>query len=481
VPVGKTSAVPPEPISDAPTPVDRAVALTLVIVSASATGTAVFRWFFAPGRAALLTIGFATLALVLFRERWRRALDMRTVLVLTLALSALAVARWPRDSTDVWSYAAYGRMTAEYGASPYLHTPSDFPNDVVTRRVKPMWQDTESVYGPLWNGTSAAVVGVTHTDRRATRIVFQSMAALSVLLAVLLIARRTRDPAAAALIGLNPLVIYSVINGGHNDALVGLALLAAVLLATRERFALAGIAIAVAASVKIVALLGLAALVVWIWRKRGLRPAMVTTGVAGGAVALGYALTGGLDGLAPLREARFHISHNSIWLLADSEGRTNLFGLDRVYRFSPDYLNSAAVLSTVVVLLLAAVLVLGRLRDRTPALVVGSALIAYLLAATYVLPWYAAWVLPVLVLEWRTGLSRLVLAQSALYLLAYQYKLRWPGTVPFRLLFAGSAVVVFFQLAIIVGLVVMVVRQVRPRRERVEPTERPTPVPARVN
>jgi hypothetical protein len=477
----KTSAVRPDPTTDAPSSVDRAVALTLVLISASATGTAVFKWFFAPGRAALLTIGFVALAAVVFRERWRRALSMRTVLVLTLALSALAVARWPRDSTDVWSYAAYGRMTAEYGASPYLHTPSDFPNDIVARRVRPMWQDTESVYGPLWNGMSAAVVGVTHTDGRATRIAFQSIAALSVLAAVVLIARRTRDAGAAALIGLNPLVIYSVVNGGHNDALVGLALLAGVLLAMRERFALAGIAVAVAASVKIVALLGLAALAVWIWRKRGLRPATITTAVAGGAVGLGYALTGGLAGLAPLREARFHISRNSIWLLADSEGRTNLFGLGRFYRFSPEYLDSAARLSTLVVLVFAAILVWGRLRDRTPALVVGSALVAYLLAATYVLPWYAAWVLPVLVLEWRSGLSRLMLGLSALYVIAYQYKQGWPGKVPFRLLFAGNALVVFSELVIIVGLVVMSVRQARPRRERVEPVERPAPVPARVN
>ena len=479
--VTRLFAVRPDQTSDAPTPADRALALILVLVSASATGTAVFQWFFAPGRAALLTIGFAGLALVLFRPRWRRALSMRTVVVLTLALSGLAVARWPRDSTDVWSYAAYGRMTAEYGASPYLHTPSDFPNDRVTRRVKPIWQDTESVYGPLWNGISAVVVGVTHIDARATRIAFQTLAALSVFLAVLLIARRTRDPAAAALIGLNPLVIYSVVNGGHNDALVGLGLLAAVLLATRERFALAGIALAVAASVKIVALLGLAALAVWIWRKRGVRPAAITIAVTGSAVSLGYALTGGLDGIAPLREARLQISHNSIWLLAHSQGRTNLFGLDRFYRFSPEYLDSAATWSTVLVLVLAAVLVWGRLRDRTPALVVGSALVAYLLAATYVLPWYAAWVLPVLVLEWRSGLAKLVLAQSALYLLAYQYRQGWPGTVPFRLLFAGNAVTVFFELAMIVGLVVMAVRQARPKRAPAEQAERTAPVPARVN
>lgn len=471
----------PDATSDRPTLADRAIALTLVLVSAAATGIVTYRTFFGVGRAALLAIGFVALAFVLFRARWRRALGIGTVLPLTVLVLVIAVARWPKNSTDLWAYAAYGRMTAEYGASPYRHTASDFPNDRAARRVKPIWEDTESVYGPLWNGISAAVVNVTETRRLATRIAFQSLAALSVFLAVLLVARRTRDPAAAALIGLNPFVVYGVVNGGHNDALVGLAVLAGVLLATRERFILAGLAIAVAASVKIVALLGLAGLAVWLWCKRGPRPAAIATAVAGGAVSAGYALSGGLDGLTPLREARLHISRNSIWLLADSEGRTNLFGLGRFYRFSPDYLSFAATLSTVVVLVLAVVLVAGRLRDRTPVLIVGSVLVAYLLAGSYVLPWYAAWVIPLLVLEWRAGLTRPVLAWSALYLLAYQYRQGWPHTIPFRLLFAGNAVVVFFELVIIVGLVVMVVRRRRPRRERVEAAEPPSPVPARVD
>ena len=243
-----------------------------------------------------------------------------------------------------------------------------------------MWQNTSSVYGPLWNGISAGVVSVTHTSSQSTRMWFQSLAALSVFLAVLLIARRTRSPGAVALIGLNPLIIYDVVNGGHNDALVGLALLVGVLLASRERFALAALAIALGALVKLVALLGLVALIVWILRKRGVHPAAIATGVGGGVIAVGYALSGGLDALTPLRDARLQMSRNSIWLLSNSEGRTNLFGFGRVHSFSHDFLQSAATLSAITIFLLAAVLVAGHLRDKTPALVVGGALVAYLLA-----------------------------------------------------------------------------------------------------
>jgi alpha-1,6-mannosyltransferase len=465
---------------DAPTAADRGIALTLVLVSVCTTALVTARRFSTANRAGLLALAFAALALALIVGRWRRALRMPIVVALSAVLLVVGVARWPRDSTDVWSYAAYGRMVSHYGASPYRHVPVEYSNDRAIRRVKPTWQNTSSVYGPVWNGISAGVVSVTQTHLQSTRIWFQTLAALSVFLSVLLIARRTRSPAAVALIGLNPLVIYDVVNGGHNDALVGLALLVGVLLASRERFKLAALAIALGALVKLVALLGLVALIVWIVRKRGVRPAAIATGVGGGVIAAGYALSGGFDALTPLREARLQMSRNSIWLLSNSEGRTNLFGLGRV-QFSHDFLQTATTLSTIMVIVLAGVLMAGRLRDNTPTLVVGSAVVAYLLAGAYVLPWYAAWALPVLVLEWRSGLTRLVLAQSALYLIAYQYRQGVPASLPYRAIFATNVALVLFELTIIVALVVMIVRQRRPERARVEAAAPPTPVAARLD
>ena len=464
----------------APTTVDRVTVLSLVLVSAAATTTAVGSRFASIGTAGLLTVAFVTLGLAVGVGRWRRALGMRTVLVVTVALLAVAVTYWPRDSTDIWSYAAYGRMVSHYGASPYRHVPVEYPNDRATRRVRPMWQNTASVYGPLWNGISAGVVAFANTDIYSTRILFQGLAALSVFLAALLVARRTRAPAAVALFGLNPLVIYDIVNGGHNDALVGLALLAGVLLATRERFVLAAVVIALGALVKLAALLGLVALVVWIWRRRGSRPALISSAVSGGVVVLGYAVSGGLDALKPLREARLQMSRNSIWLLAGSDGRARLFGFDRP-PLTTHFLRPMATVSIIAVLVLAAVLVASRLRDRTPTLVVGSAVVAYLLASMYVLPWYAAWALPVLVLEWRSGLARLVLAQSALFLVSYQYRQGFPGSLPYQALFVSNIVLVLFELTIIVALVVAAVRPRRPERSRVEKSRPPLPAAARID
>ncbi len=473
--------MPPDPAgADAPTVADRVTVLTLVLVSASATAITIAREFSSLGRAGLLALAFAALGLALGVERWRRALGMRTVFVVALALLVVAVTYWPRNSSDIWAYAAYGRMVSHYGASPYRHVPVEYPNDRAVRRVKPMWQNTPSVYGPLWNGISAGVVAFANTDIHSTRLIFQGLAALSVFLAALLVARRTRAPAAVALIGLNPLVVYDIVNGGHNDALVGLALLAGVLLATQERFKLAALCIALGALVKLVALLGLVALVVWIWRRRGPRPAIASAGLAGGVVAAGYAVSGGFDALKPLEAARLQMSRNSIWLLSGSHGRARLFGLDRV-PLSPEFLRPVATLSIIAVLVLAGVLVASRLHDRTPTLVVGSALVAYLLASMYVLPWYVAWALPVLVLEWRSGLTRLVLAQSALSLVAYQYRQGFPASFAYQTLFASNVVLVLFELSIIVALVVTIVRPRRPAGVRVEAAVPPSPVAARLD
>src|SRR5260370_16153158 len=95
-------------------------------------------------------------------------------------------------------------MVSGYGASPYRHVPVEFSNDRAIRRVKPMWQNTSSVYGPLWNGISAGVVSVTHTSSQSTRMWFQSLAAVLVFLRDVLITRLTRRPTPVAFSGFQP-------------------------------------------------------------------------------------------------------------------------------------------------------------------------------------------------------------------------------------------------------------------------------------
>ena len=365
----------------------------------------------------LALAGFATM---LIGQHRQPVVGARILACIIAGLLIVAVVIAPRQSLDTRSYAMYGRMVSHYHVSPYTHQPSDFPSDPIAKRVSRFWQNVPSVYGPTFTVLSAAGMWVAGSSPLFARLFFQGLAALAVALALLLIYRKTGDIAAVACLGLNPVVIVSVVNGGHNDALVGLAVLGAVVLALDERWALAGFVLALGAMVKIVALLSLAGLVLWAWRRRGLRTASTAAAVGAGSVLVGYALCGGRAVLAPLRIARLEVSGGSIWNLPRHNMMADLMedGL-RGKAAGLIARGRIAEISLLVVIALLLVVVLPRLRDPTPTLAAGGAVLAYLLAGAYVLPWYAFIVLPALSLHWKSRLNLLVTALAALLVAAY--------------------------------------------------------------
>ena len=150
------------------------------------------------------------------------------------------------------------------------------------------------MYGPLWTWLSAAgTATVARTSFLAARVYFQTLAAIAAALCLWLIWRRTRSPAAVAFLGVNPVIVISIVNGGHNDALVGLGVLAGVLLLIAERPAWAAIVFGLAVLVKISALLPIAAVCLWVWRRNGLRSAAKLGGVIVACVLVGFAVSGG--------------------------------------------------------------------------------------------------------------------------------------------------------------------------------------------
>ncbi len=262
--------------------------------------------------APFLFVNLAALGALLVLERRHPTLQRGVVLTVAAALLVLAVAMPERRSRDLWSYAVYGRMVAEHGLNPYTHTPDDVAGDAFADRINPVWHDRICVYGPLFVGLAAGVVTVTGTSAVATRLAFQGLAALAVLLALVIIDRRKRDPAAVALVALHPAVLLYGVGGGHNDALVGLAVLGACLLALDRRPVWAGLCVAAAALIKAVAGLAVVPLALWVWRRHGRRPA-VTLAAVGAGVAVAGQLTGGRAALDSLAGLRGEVSWSSLW------------------------------------------------------------------------------------------------------------------------------------------------------------------------
>ena len=320
------------------------------------------------------------------------------VVVLAGALLVVAVAV-PPVGHDMWSYAMYGRIVSAHHASPYTHVPADYPKDPLLSLVG--WRHTPSVYGPAFVAVAAAGTSVTGGSELANRLFFQGIEALALAATMVLVWRRTRDPAALAFVGLNP-ALLAVVTDGHNDMLVGLAILAGALLVTDERPQAAGAVLATGALVKVVALLPLAALLVWAWRKWGFTKALGMGAVAGACLAVAYTVAGGTAALDPvLTAAGTRTSRSSIWGLLDlADGQRG-------------------TLSLTLVAALVAVVILLSIRTASAAWLAGAVMLAFLFAAQYVLPWYVAWGLPVLGLVWRSRLAFLAAVQAALLALAY--------------------------------------------------------------
>ncbi|HEX9315228.1 MAG TPA: glycosyltransferase 87 family protein, partial [Actinomycetota bacterium] len=247
----------------------------------------------------LLIAASAAFAFLLVMEARRPLLDPKLILWSSIVLIAIAVVVPPRESADVWSYAMYGRMVDHFHANPYRVSPLTFSGDPWFWRVSVWWQDTRTVYGPAFTGVSALGMHLAGSSALRARLFFQLLTGASVVAALVLLYRRRVEPAALVFLGLSPVMVVSVVNGAHNDALVGLAALGAVVALSRRSRVVAGIALGLAALVKLIALLPAAALIVWLWRREGRAAALRVGAVIGGIVGAGYLLIGGLPALAP--------------------------------------------------------------------------------------------------------------------------------------------------------------------------------------
>jgi len=231
---------------------------------------------------------------------------------------------------------------------------------------------------------------------------------------LVLVHRRLRDPMAVAFLGVNPVTVIAVVNGAHNDALIGLALLGGVLLVAAKRPAWAGAAMALGALVKVTALLPLAAVGLWVWRRHGPRAAAALAGVAGAVTAAGILLAGGPIVLEPLREAALRFSNGSVWkaprrwLTSAVDGSVG--DVTEATRLTGRVLSTVALVCVVGL----TVLVLRRVHRPGAAQVVGVSVLAYMLLGAYVLPWYLAWSLPALALCWRWPLAWLAVAHAGI-------------------------------------------------------------------
>ena len=189
-------------------------------------------------------------------------LSIRLVTLAIAVQTAVALAVPPSATEDLWWYAIYGRILAIYHASPYTHVAASYPHNPLLPLVGHTWRHTPSVYGPAFSALSGVVAILFGPSQLATRVFYQGLAAAALIGACIFVWRRTRSAEAVAFLALNPLTALYLVNGGRNDILVALSLVAAVVLVTRKHPVAGGVVGGLGALVKLTGLVGVVALCV---------------------------------------------------------------------------------------------------------------------------------------------------------------------------------------------------------------------------
>lgn len=387
-----------------------------------------------------------------------------------LATAAFAVMP-PVGSADHLNYAAYGRMVLT-GHDPYTTRAVDLPADPVMRAVQE-WRDTPSVYGPIATGQQALASWIGGDSVRLTVFVLSLSGALAFAL-VGLVLYRFGDPVRSTLFWtLNPLMLFHLVSGAHNDTLgIAVGVLALVVFAGRSpavppsvgRALMAGALTGAGAAFKLPAAL-VGGGPAWVLsRRRAVLPLVALFGAAGLVALVSYTLVG-WHAFDQVRRASSSVSFATPWHLVDvALGR----GSQR------PVIQAAALLLLVGLAVLLARALPGDQGFQGHRMA-AALILAWLFAAPYALPWYDGLGWAVLALLPWSRFDWPLLARTALLSLAY-LPARAPGItrLPDDLTWLFTVLRPVVVPCSLTGVLVVLVVQAL-RRPRPAPGPAPTP------
>ncbi|SDP87661.1 alpha-1,6-mannosyltransferase [Lentzea jiangxiensis] len=371
--------------------------------------------------AAIAGAGLVVLAWVLLRN----ALPDPVWLRRTLAwwCGPLLVAP-PLFNRDVFSYLAQGEVAAR-GLDPNVVSPAAGASAEAVARVGSYWRETPSPYGPLFGTVERVIAEVTSGDPVLGIGLYRLVSVLGLLLVVWSVPRLAKiagvDERAALWLGvLNPLVLWHLIGGVHNDALMlGLMLSGTVVALTALpgvqwwQFTAGVVLIGLGAQVKLPALVALAVVGTALARRLGgglvrFVLAGLSMVVAAAAVSALTSLAGG-SGFGWVRALGTPSKINS-WMAP-----TNWPGYLAGAVFGPQsgqaIISSARIAGLVLILCGVAVVVHRHLRGGiSEVTALGMMMSLIVVLGPVIQPWYLLWaVLPLAAClpdgPWRTRVA----------------------------------------------------------------------------
>ncbi len=310
----------------------------------------------------------------------------------------------PMFSRDVYSYLAIGSMMTN-GFNPYDSGPYDTLGDAdpYVHQVDVRWQHTPSPYGPVYLLIAQAVVHVAGGNVVAGVLLQRLVELVGVAMIVWALPRLAKicgvDPVAALWLGaLNPLVLFHLIGGGHNEALMLGAMLAGMVIAWQRSLVGGVVLITLGVGVKATAGMALAFLVIMLALRAGGRwRDLLRCGLAVGAIAavtfaaftwvagVGFGWLAALG--APGSVRSFLSASTTLGVGAGQIGL--LLGLGDHTQAALDVMQPVGTLIGSLIAL--AIMLQCWQRRLNPVLGLGMAMGAFVLLSPVIQPWYLLW------------------------------------------------------------------------------------------
>jgi hypothetical protein len=341
---------------------------------------------------ALMTAGMACLVILWFVALRSPLTDLRSVWRLAACWAAPLAVGPPLLSSDVYTYAAQGIMTAR-GFDPYQVGPSVLGSANAANAVDPTWRGVASPYGPLATLIEHLAVEVGRGALGGV-VVLRVLAVASVvamgLLAVQLV-EPARRPLVLGLVVINPLLLLQVVSAAHFEGLMGAAILASLVAVRyghpRAALVLAFAAAAIKAPAFIVVLAVAVVAVVGLRLRDALRDLLVSgTVVAACAAVMSLALPPDAWGWVKALETptQGHTPIAPASLLADLLGHIVPFA-------APDDVSAAGRLATLGVAGCIVLALTLSANQRPLAATAGLGLLAVAILGPVLYPWYLLW------------------------------------------------------------------------------------------
>ncbi len=189
-----------------------------------------------------------------------QSFSARFLLLLHIVAGAILIATPPLLSSDIYLYAARGRLLGLHGFNPYEYPVSEIWSDPITDYIFPGWLNQLQPYGPVWTSLSALLCWVVGEDIAYTIVGFKLLGLLGTLFCFFALldcspsnSEQTRK--SLYLFAANPLVLIDSVNNAHNDIWMLCGILFAIRAIRRKQFLLVLPYLALASLIKVPAII----------------------------------------------------------------------------------------------------------------------------------------------------------------------------------------------------------------------------------